>query len=242
MNRNVGANTVAVTTTHGAESAVAAKLAERGFGVVEVPVISIVATNDKGVVAALRNLRSGDVVAVTSTNGARAVSRASLSRPRGVRVAAVGPTTAAHLEHAGWAADMVPATSTATDLAVAIGDPSGTGRVLFVSAEVPRPTLTERLTAAGWVVDRVVAYRTDLFEPDPVAVIAALGADAMTFTSGSTVRGWAAATPEAPPLVVSIGPSTSEAAIQAGFDLAIEAKTHTADGVVAAVERLFRLA
>jgi uroporphyrinogen-III synthase len=66
-----------------------------------------------------------------------------------------------------------------------------------------------------------------------------VAADAITFTSASTVRGYLDVAGEAavPEVVVSIGPVTSEAARAAGVPVSVEADPHTVDGVVAAVVR-----
>jgi uroporphyrinogen-III synthase len=74
--------------------------------------------------------------------------------------------------------------------------------------------------------------------------IEAGAADAVTFTSASTVRGfmgvagpsWERAARR--PLVVSIGPVTAAAARTAGLRVDAEARPHTIEGLVAALERV----
>ena len=65
---------------------------------------------------------------------------------------------------------------------------------------------------------------------------AAAGADAITFTSASTVAAYLAAAGRAavPPAVVCIGPVTAAAAERAGLLVAAVAAEHTLDGLVAA--------
>jgi uroporphyrinogen-III synthase len=83
----------------------------------------------------------------------------------------------------------------------------------------------------------VEAYRSVPTDPAPADVEAARSADAITFTSSSTVTNYlAAAGPGAvPPVVVSIGPVTSETARAHGLEVTVEADPHTIDGVVDAL-------
>ncbi len=62
--------------------------------------------------------------------------------------------------------------------------------------------------------------------------------DAITFTSSSTVDNLCdvlGAVPDPQPVVVSIGPATSETARARGLRVDIEAADHTIDGVVTAL-------
>jgi uroporphyrinogen III methyltransferase/synthase len=90
---------------------------------------------------------------------------------------------------------------------------------------------------AGWQVDEVVAYRTITVEVDHAGRSAVAGADAVVFTSGSTVDGLVAAvgTDGLPPVVASIGPATSAVAARLGVEVDVEAAEHTIPGVVAAL-------
>jgi uroporphyrinogen-III synthase len=98
-------------------------------------------------------------------------------------------------------------------------------------------TLAADLGTKGWRVDEVVAYRTVTGDPSAEELDAAAGADAVAFTSSSTVerclellgRG------RLPGVVVTIGPVTSATARTAGLAVAAEADPHTIDGLVEAV-------
>ncbi len=93
------------------------------------------------------------------------------------------------------------------------------------------------LTAKGWRVDDVVAYRTVAGEVDPAAVARARVADAVAFTSSSTVERTVdlLGIDGVPPVIASIGPVTSGAARAAGLDVTAEASPHTLDGLVGAL-------
>jgi len=89
--------------------------------------------------------------------------------------------------------------------------------------------LADGLAAKGWTVDVVHAYRT---LPASVAAdrLAAAGkADAIAFTSASTVTAYlAAAGPAAvPPVVACIGPVTAAAAESEGLTVAVTAADPT---------------
>jgi uroporphyrinogen-III synthase len=118
------------------------------------------------------------------------------------------------------------------------GFPPGPGRVLLPQAEAARPVLADGLVAAGWTVDAIVAYRTVAADVAPALLERARGADAITFTSGSTVTGYLAAAGDGavPAVVACIGPVTAGAATAAGIAVTAVAAEHTIDGLVAALE------
>jgi uroporphyrinogen-III synthase len=149
----------------------------------------------------------------------------------------VGPGTAGALVDAGITPALVPGEAVATALADAFPQGDGHGAVLFPRAEVVEADLAARLRAKGWRVDEVVAYRTVDGHPTPTALAAARRADAITFTSSSTVRStMAVLTPDqVPPVVATIGPVTSASARAAGLEVAVEADPHTVAGMVDAL-------
>ena len=188
---------------------------------------------------AIRQAVAGDTIAITSAASSRVVTGFARPAP-GVTVAVVGYATANALEREGWPADLIPDRHTAVDLAAALGRPTGTGRVIYIAAADPRPEFAARMRTAGWTVDHVVAYKTAARLPEPGEIEAVGSADAIVFTAGSTVDGWcAAATLEQTPPVVTIGPSTTRSAIDAGLTVSAEAKDQSLDGVVAALVELF---
>ena len=79
-------------------------------------------------------------------------------------------------------------------------------------------------------------YRTVAEPLDDGARAAALGADLATFTSASSARFFhqAAGTLDGPRLV-SIGPATSAALRELGYEPDVEAADHTPDGLIAAL-------
>jgi uroporphyrinogen-III synthase len=119
--------------------------------------------------------------------------------------------------------------------------PPGPGRVLLPQAAGARPVLADGLRAVGWTVAPVTAYVTVPAPLAPEEIEQARTADAITFTSGSTVTGFVAAAGVAgvPSVVVCIGPVTAAAALAAGIEVTAVAGEHTIDGLVATLEAAF---
>lgn len=233
---------VVVTRTPGQASRLTQRLTAQGATVVGLPTIQVVDPPDGGAAlrSALDSLRPDDWLVLTSANGAERVLAAvgDVRDLAGVRLAVVGPGTAAVLADAGLRVDLVPARYVAEGLLAEFPDPpAGGGRVVLARAQVARDVLPDGLAERGWRVEVVDAYRT---EPAPIghdALERARHADAITFTSASSVRNFvAAAGPDAlPPVVVTIGPITSAAAHELGVAVSAEAAEHTLDGLVAAL-------
>jgi uroporphyrinogen III methyltransferase/synthase len=204
---------VLVTRARDQAGSTAALLREYGAEPVVVPTIEIRPPQDpSALVHALGELRAGAYTwaAFTSANGVDRtwdVLRALGADARafgGVKLAAIGPSTAAALERRGLHPDVVAkefrgeglagemlaalATSAPPD---ALTSGSTKPRILLARAAKARDVLPETLRAAGCQVDVVAAYET---HPPPIATVRALAEalasgriDAVTFTSSSTV-------------------------------------------------------
>ena len=69
----------------------------------------------------------------------------------------------------------------------------------------------------GHAVESVTAYRTVVRHPPPAEAARLVGVDAVVLASGSAAEGWAAAIdPDAPAVVVALGPVTAAAARTTG--------------------------
>jgi uroporphyrinogen-III synthase len=225
--------TVVVTRAAAAVGALAERLRDLGGDVVELPTIVAVDPPDGGsaLQAACAEIDRYEWVVVTSPEGARRIAAAGC---RAVRVAAVGPGTAAVAEEAGLHVEVVAARSIAEGLLDVFPPPSAPGeRVLVAQAAGARPVLVAGLVERGFAVDSVVAYETVTPATSPPFD----GADAITFTSGSTVEGFIAlgGLAKLPPVVVCIGPVTAAVAASHGVAVTAVADPHTLDGLVAAL-------
>jgi uroporphyrinogen III methyltransferase/synthase len=234
--------TVVVTRARAQASGLLARLRELGAEVVEAPAISITDPTDDGASlrSAVERIASFDWVVFTSPNGVRRTF-AHLPDTRalgGVQVAAIGPGTAEALARMRVVPDLLPERFVAEGLLdVFPGPPAAGGRVLLARAEVARDVLPEGLRAAGWNVEVAAAYHTVAAELDDDVRSRIAAADAVTFTSSSTVTNLLDVLDAAslPPTLVSIGPITSATAHERGLTVTAEAAEHTIDGLVAAL-------
>jgi uroporphyrinogen III methyltransferase/synthase len=161
----------------------------------------------------------------------------------GVKVAAVGPTTAAALADRGIRVSVTPSRFVAEGLLDALAARSDIrgARVLYAAAEGARDILQDGLRDLGATVDRIVIYRSvpDGTGAEEIRRLLNRGEiDLVTFTSRSTVQGFVAAVGadsarRAP--AATIGSVTSKAAREAGIDVVVEARESTASGLVRAV-------
>ena len=236
--------TVVVTRARAQASAFAHDLRSLGASVIEAPTIEVVDPSDGGAAlrAAVHDLSSGAVsyrwVVFTSVNG---VERTFDHLPdarvlSGVQVAAVGTATADALAARRIVADLVPERFVAEGLAeVFPAPPPGGGRVLLARAEVARTELPDALRAMGWEVDDVAAYRTAPAVVSDELAGRITAADAVTFTSSSTVTNLVAAVgvDRVPPVVASIGPVTTATATRLGLEVTVEAEPHTTEALLA---------
>ncbi|HVF33265.1 MAG TPA: uroporphyrinogen-III C-methyltransferase, partial [Acidimicrobiales bacterium] len=177
---------VVVTRSRDRAPGLRARLEALGATVVEVPTIAVEPVEHPA--SLLAPLAGADWVVFTSPNAVDALTgplRDARAFDVATRVAAIGPGTAGALARFGVVADLVPTRNVAEGLVEEF--PSGTGRVYLPQAADARPALAHGLRAKGWHVQSLVAYRTVAAPLDEAARAAARTADAITFTSSSTV-------------------------------------------------------
>jgi uroporphyrinogen III methyltransferase/synthase len=164
----------------------------------------------------------------------------------GLRIAAVGPATAEALLRNGIRADFVPDEHVGEGVLEGLcvrGVGEGT-RVLLPRALEAREVLPTELEARGARVDVVPVYRTVPGAGDPAVLerLRAGGADAVTFTSSSTVRHFArlAEGINLSDLVVAvIGPVTAATARELGMTVSVEPDEYTVPALVEALGAYF---
>ncbi len=231
-----------VVVTRAAEQAgpFVTSLRDLGAVVVEVPVIRIVPPDDGGaaLLSRVRDLASYKWVVLMSPNAAERFLRAVDGSANGqldVKIACVGPGTASVVRDARRHVELVADRAVGEGLVESF--PYGPGRVLMPRAAVARSVVPDGLRARGWTVDEVVAYRTESIPLDPAVRSAVADADAIAFTSSSTVRAFVTSlgTGALPPIVVSIGPETTATLIEHGARPLRTADPHTLDGLLAAL-------
>jgi uroporphyrinogen III methyltransferase/synthase len=236
---------VVVTRAREQASKLRHRLEELGAEVIELPAIAI-----EPIDFDVPPLDRYGWLVFTSVNGVTAFFERGLTPAgldaralAGLRLAAIGPGTAAALAARGLRADLLPERFVAESLLEAFPPPSADGeRVLLARAQRARDVLPAGLSERGYEVDVLAVYRTVTATPDPDVVerVRRGDVDALTFTSSSTVTNLCDLLGELPasqPLVASIGPVTSKAAIERGLRVDVEAAEHTIDGLVDALQR-----
>lgn len=245
--RTLAGRTIVVTRPAERSAKLVKMLEARGARAIVAPAIEVKPARSAALTTALKDLAAGRFAWIVLTSPATvAMLDERLASPSDVRanVAAIGDGTAdAYRRYARRDPEHVAGTFTTVGLARSF--PRGEGRVLCARADIAPEGLEDALAAKGWTPTRVDAYRTVFPKALPKEARDALAAgevDAVTFTSASTVRGFVGAlgAVKGAPKIVSIGPVTSKEARAHGFRVHAVADPHTTEGLVAALERLFR--
>ena len=229
--------TVLVTRARAQASSVSERLRALGARVVESPMIRI--EPREGPLPALAEF---DLLCLTSANGARLLFERlgeqglDARALAGLRVAAIGPGTAAALDEHGITADVVPERSVAEGLLETLSASAPPPRVLVAGAADAREVLVEGLRSRGSEVEVLALYDTFAEAVGDGAAVALEQADYVTFTSASTVRSLLAqAAPGPRTRIVSIGPVTTAALRDHGVEPDVEAARHDIPGLVDAL-------
>lgn len=222
------------------------RLRERGAEVIEIPVIKTAPpANKDNLKDALLGLREYNWIVFTSPNGVTVFfdyffkAFDDLRDLGGLRIAAVGPGTAARVRALHLKVDAMPEAFAAAQIAAALArcESLENLRILLARAEVANPELPRALEAKGAIVDDVALYRTVADSDDPAGAAGDFlerGADWITFASGSAVSHFHQRF-DLPALLrkfpharlASIGPETSKAIQSLGLSAHLEAKEHT---------------
>ncbi|MEI9894029.1 MAG: uroporphyrinogen-III synthase [Chthoniobacter sp.] len=154
-----------------------------------------------------------------------------------MRIAAIGPATAARVRDFHLHVDLQPDEYVAEGVIRAFQKDASVEnlKILLVRAEQARDILPKELARLGAIVDEAVAYRT-VQETDDVSGAQTRfreeGADLITFTSSSTVENFLALKLPWPSSLktASIGPITSKTMRAAGLKVDVEAGSTTSLG------------
>ncbi|MCC7418032.1 MAG: uroporphyrinogen-III C-methyltransferase [Acidobacteria bacterium] len=229
---------------------------------IEAPMIRIAPPDDyEPLDRAVANVGTYDWIVFTSANAVDFFMRrlyagsGDIRDLKGVRLCAVGPTTAERLSRHGVKIDLQPLEYRSESIVPALvksGDLNGR-RVLLPRADIARELLVDELRRAGADVTEVTAYRTVIAEmeregePDIYRMLLEKRIDVVTFTSASTVRNFTkvfgaeqAADLLRTTAVASIGPVTAEAAEHYGIATTIMPKDYTIPALVGAIVQYFR--
>lgn len=244
---------IVVTRAREQASDLVHQLTECGAECIQCPTIQVVAPpNWESLDKAIGILSQYDWVVFTSVNGVDYFFRRLFENGLDVRslghikTATIGPATADRLRAWGLKSDILPESYRAESVVKAFSTTTVKGgRILLPRAREARSVLPLELTRMGATVDEVTAYETLQAANHAEEMIARLAAgtiDMVTFTSSSTVKNFCRLLPpdRAERLmqgvtVASIGPITSQTALDLGLSVAIEADTYTIPGLVQAI-------
>ncbi|MGI8586507.1 MAG: uroporphyrinogen-III synthase [Chloroflexia bacterium] len=248
---------IVVTRAQAQAGDLVAQLRALGAVPLECPAIQVVPPESYAPLdAAIAQTARYDWIVFTSVNGVAAFmarlghAGQTASRLGSLRLAAIGPATAAALREHGLVPAFVPSAYVAEAIIAQIGDVAGQ-RMLLPRADIARMALAVGLRAKGALVDEVTAYRTVAGAGWAGDWLRARTIDALTFTSSSTVRYFgqslaalgvdAADLQRGPqrPAVVCIGPITAQTARELGWPVDAVAEDYTTVGLIAALVHWF---
>ncbi len=240
---------IVVTRTREQAGSLSRELARLGADVLELPTIRIDPPDDPAAFDEMvLHAHEYNWLVFTSPNGAeRFFSRYYELREDareigGARIAAVGPSTAKVIRSYRFAVDLLPEEYLAEGLIKAFTAESIENlNMLVIRPQENRDVLVDGLTRLGAIVDSAIAYKT---VPETTGISQVLqnlrenGADAITFTSASTVNHFLDLRIPWPDGMksASIGPVTSAALREHGLEVDIEAPSHDIPGLVQALQ------
>jgi len=233
------------------------KFEELGAEVLELPLIEIKPDLDVKVAdEVFSELATYEWGVFTSPHGVKYFLEEVMRRCKDVRAlgpmkfACLGPATAREVEKFHLEVTVLPKTSTSTALAddlIALGSLEHL-RILVITGSRNREDLPTRLEKEALaIVDCLQVYRTDFTDLSKHAAtekFRSLGADAIAFTSASTVESiihqakhLVLAPGARRPLSCAIGPLTAAALREHKMPVDVEAPEHSLDGLVQSVQR-----
>ncbi|MDP6124795.1 MAG: uroporphyrinogen-III synthase [Candidatus Latescibacteria bacterium] len=232
-----------------------AALEAQGTTVIRLPLIEILPPESWSEIdASINSDRPVDWLVFTSRHGVRAFGRRlaelgkTISDLGDPKMAAVGRATAGAVSLAGWSVDLIPDKKTGTGVAEALRL-SGVGpgsKIVMPRASEARPELPAILRQAGANVQDVAVYRTQPLRHSTESIdqIIAKKPDAILLASPSTVQSLGVVATLRPletwkplPVLVSIGPVTSDAIRSLGWIVAAEAESPGTEELVSAAAK-----
>jgi uroporphyrinogen III methyltransferase/synthase len=252
MSKPLRGQVVALTRPRKQAAAALTLLQALGAEVLEAPTVLVRPVKDlTRVDEALRHLADYDWLVFTSVNGVDAA--ADRMRELGLHItllqclkmAAIGPATADRMRQLALEPQVVPDEFVAESLAEALGQEDLAGqRFLLLRSDIARSALPDALRGMGAEVDDIPAYETaapDALPDDATQAFREARVNWITFSSPSTFRnlqallGADADTVLRSVRTASIGPITSQALRDAGYEPTVEAAEYTIEGLVRAI-------
>ncbi|MDD5475244.1 MAG: uroporphyrinogen-III C-methyltransferase [Syntrophales bacterium] len=247
---------IVITRPEGQAREFAGMLREKGARVTIFPVISIVPNeNPDRLDEAIAAISTYQWIIFTSANSVRFFFERlrflgkDLRELKGLRVATIGPATAAAIEAMGIRVDIVPDEYISEGVVKAFEGVNLKGaKILLPRAETARDVIPGELASRGASVDVITVYRTEGSGRDGSELTSLMNegrVDVLTFTSPSTVKhcieiiGGIEQIPSSV-AIACIGPVTEAAARKAGLRVDIMQGPYDMKGFVSAIEEGLR--
>lgn len=232
---------------------VAPGLEDLGAEVLVAPLVEIASVADPSAMDdALDRMGQFDWLVFTSSHGVEALLRRLLHRGGdlrglgGVRLAAIGPTTAAALATFHLRADLIPDSYRSEGLAEALRPLVAGRRILLARADRGRSILPEQLSQVA-TIEQVAVYRNvdcGALDDEIAARLASGTVDWVTLTSPAIAERFLSLVPPAARgrlgsaiKLASLSPVTSEVLSRHKVPIAVEARPHTWDSLVEGILR-----
>jgi uroporphyrinogen III methyltransferase/synthase len=246
---------VVITRPEAQAEGFAELLRAEGARVIHFPVIRIAPPESWAPLdLALRQLESYHWIVFTSANGVSSFFRRlpdagrDIRDLKGIRIATIGPATAAAVRALGIRVDLVPEEFISEGVVRAFaGEDLRGSRILLPRAEQARDVIPEGLQELGAAVDVVTVYRTLRSDRDTAELLPLFDGgkvDVIAFTSPSTVTQFLAIMgPDfrlpSQVRIACIGPVTAAAAKKAGLTVDILQERYTVPELVNAIAAHF---
>ncbi len=246
--------TIVVTRDNTGNAEFAAKIIVRSGSPIEFETIKLKPlTSSSDFLRALEKINEFNWVIFTSGNGVRFFFDYLRQLNKDARVfasakiAAIGTQTAEKLRSFGIISDFVPTIFTSRELGKQIIRFTNLQKksILLIRSQQASNELPELLEQAGAKVDNIAVYTIETEQTDSALLLEKIKTgkvDWVTFTSPSSAKGFFEQLPpnilnSSDVKVASIGPVTSEQLSRLGVNIDAEAKEHTIDGLLDAMER-----
>ena len=248
---------IVITRSTAQSEVLARELSARGAIPVVLPLVSFADPEDFAPLdAAIAEIQRFDWIILTSAQTVRAVVKRgeelkhSLIRSGSkLRIASVGPVTAAAARQAGLPVEYVAETHSGAALAEELGDRLQGAKVFLPRSDRANPDLPPALKRRGAQVTEVIAYRTlrpTAVDQGNLRQIVAGATDAVLFFSPSAVQHFAELfggeqlrALQDKLAITAVGPVTANALREAGVRRTVLAGDTTAAAVVDALEKHF---
>ena len=246
---------IAITRSTSQNSNMKSKLEELGAEVLELPLIEILPTEDRTLVAeAFSGIATYEWVIFTSANGAREFMRLFFLAYEDIRsfgpmrIACVGEATAAIFRAFHLDVELIPKVSTAENLAqeLVATNSLDSANILVITGNRNREVLVNMLETVGHaIVDVLPLYETDFYDiskAEDLEDFRNKGADAIVFTSSSTALSYIEQEDDLVlektaqiPVFFSFGPETSKTLKENNLAIAVESDYPNMDSMVKAL-------